>query len=235
MLLHGFGSSHRAWDAVMPALARRRRAIAYDLPGHAGSLGHRPLGNAGVAARAVLADLDRRGIGRAHLAGHSMGGAVAAVAALTAPERCASLTLLAPGGFGREVNHRLLARFAAADDAGELAVLVEQFFGWDSAVPEGLALAMMAERAAPGGREALATIAASLFDAGGQKTLPVDDLAATGVPIKVVWGTQDRVIPTRQAHKLPGRIAVHIFEGVGHMLPYEIPDDVAALILDNAR
>jgi pimeloyl-ACP methyl ester carboxylesterase len=51
----------------------------------------------------------------------------------------------------------------------------------------------------------------------------------------VIWGTQDRVLATRQAHRLPGRIAVHIFEGTGHMLPQEIPGDAAKLILENAR
>jgi pyruvate dehydrogenase E2 component (dihydrolipoamide acetyltransferase) len=55
------------------------------------------------------------------------------------------------------------------------------------------------------------------------------------MPTKVVWGAQDRVLPTRQAHRLPGHIAVHVFEGVGHMLPHEIPDAVARLIRENAR
>jgi pyruvate dehydrogenase E2 component (dihydrolipoamide acetyltransferase) len=51
--------------------------------------------------------------------------------------------------------------------------------------------------------------------------------------VKVLWGMQDRVVPTRQAHRLPGRIAVHVFEEAGHMLPLEVPDDVAALILES--
>ncbi len=41
------------------------------------------------------------------------------------------------------------------------------------------------------------------------------------MPIKVLWGTQDRVLPTRQAHKLPGVVATHIFERTGHMLHLE--------------
>jgi pyruvate dehydrogenase E2 component (dihydrolipoamide acetyltransferase) len=53
--------------------------------------------------------------------------------------------------------------------------------------------------------------------------------------VKVLWGTQDRIVPTRQAHRLPGRIAIHVFEDAGHMLPLEIPDEVAFLILENTR
>ncbi len=67
-----------------------------------------------------------------------------------------------------------------------------------------------------------------------QKTLPREELAALPLPIRVVWGTQDRVLPTRQAHKLPGMVATHIFERVGHMVHLEIPREVTRLILLNS-
>ncbi|HMB47500.1 MAG TPA: alpha/beta fold hydrolase, partial [Afifellaceae bacterium] len=138
VLLHGFGGSHKAWDAVVPGLQKQRRVIGYDLPGHAGSLDYPKVGNAAVAAKAVLADLAEAGIGRAHFAGHSMGGAAAALCGLMAPDVCASLTLFCPGGFGWEVNYRLLRRYAAAHEAADIALLLEQFYGWQSPLPEGL-------------------------------------------------------------------------------------------------
>ncbi len=235
VLLHGFGGSHRAWDDVVPMLGDQRRVMAFDLPGHAGSLEFPKTGNAATAAKAVLADLADAGIGRAHFAGHSMGGAAAALCGLMAPETCASLTLLSPGGFGWEVNHRLLRRYALATDEAEIALLLEQFFGWGNPLPDGLAAEMAAQRRVKGATQALEAIVETLLDGTSQKRLPVDDIAALPVPVKVIWGTQDRVLPTRQAHKLPGRIAVHIFEEVGHMLPHEIANDVAHLILENTR
>jgi pyruvate dehydrogenase E2 component (dihydrolipoamide acetyltransferase) len=192
-------------------------------------------GSAAGAARAVLASLAERGIGQAHWVGHSMGGAAAALAAMLEPQRAASLTLLAPGGFGREINHRLLRRYASAASEGEIQGLLEQFFGWDRAVPAGLAAALARDRAAPGAIAALERIVERFFDGDEQKTIGRGDLAPLTIPIKVLWGTQDRVLPTRQAHKLPGRIAVHIFEKTGHMLPQEIPGEVAHLILENTR
>ena len=42
--------------------------------------------------------------------------------------------------------------------------------------------------------------------------------------------TQDRVLPTRQSHKLPGEVATHVFERVGHMPHLEIPDAVCRLV-----
>jgi pyruvate dehydrogenase E2 component (dihydrolipoamide acetyltransferase) len=164
-----------------------------------------------------------------------MGGAAAALAALMRPGIAASLTLLAPGGFGREINHRLLRRFAAATEETEIAVLLEQFFGWDRKIPAGLAAELAAERARGGAQAALLEIVETFFDGNSQKLLPIDELARLRIPVKVIWGTQDRVLPTRQAHRLPGRFAVHVFENAGHMLPQEIPEDAAALILENAR
>lgn len=234
VLLHGFGASHVVWEPVIERLAGRRRTLAYDLPGHGGSLAATP-GGAGTAARAVLADLAARDIARAHLVGHSMGGAAAALAALAEPDRIASLTLLAPGGFGPEIDHRLLRRYAAATEAEELAQLLEPFFGLQRDPPQELARAMAMERREPGASAALQAIIESFFDGTAQKVIPVAKLAALAMPIKVLWGTQDRVLPTRQAHRLPGRIAVHIFEGVGHMLPLEAPDDVAYLVLQASR
>ncbi|MDH3196306.1 MAG: alpha/beta fold hydrolase [Hyphomicrobiales bacterium] len=235
VLLHGFGSDHRVWRDVRPHLESDRPVLAFDLPGHGRSLGRSEAGNAHVAAKAVLQCLAEMDIEAAHLAGHSMGGAAAALIALMAPERVRSLTLLAPGAFGPEVNHRLLRRFAAAAEEAEIALLLEQFFGWQNPLPAGLAAELAETRRVDGQLAALEGIVETLFNGDVQKILPVEKLAGGRFPVKVVWGTQDRVLPTRQAHKLPGRIAVHIFENAGHMLPYEIPGDVAHLIAENAR
>ena len=235
VLLHGFGGDHRAWRDVRPYLESERQVLAFDLPGHGQSLGRSQSGNAGVAAKAVLQNLTDMNIEAAHLTGHSMGGAAAALIALMAPERVRSLTLLAPGGFGPEVNHRLLRRFAAAAEEAEIALLLEQFFGWQNPLPAGLAAELAEMRRVDGQLAALESIVETLFDGDVQKILPVEKLGAGPFPVTVVWGTQDRVLPTRQADKLPGSIAVHIFEKAGHMLPYEIPGDVARLVVENAR
>ena len=138
-----------------------------------------------------------------------------------------------PGGFGSEINHRLLRRYAAATDADTMETLLEQFFGWEFKLPRLLARTAAESRARPGAAATLAAIADEIIDGTTQKTLPRTELAALPMPIKVVWGTQDRVLPTRQAHKLPGTVATHIFERVGHMPHLEIPQEVTRLILQN--
>src|SRR5690606_15372767 len=125
------------WGAIQERLASEAATLAYDLPGHGGSFSYEGAGPAKVAATAILADLDARGVASAHLVGHSMGGAIAALMAIFQPQRVASLTLLSPGGFGPEINQRLLKRYAAAADEAALLLCLEAMFGWFSAVPEG--------------------------------------------------------------------------------------------------
>jgi pimeloyl-ACP methyl ester carboxylesterase len=233
VFLHGFGLSHLAWREVFAELGDRRHLIAYDLPGHAGSLGVRH-GSAAIAADAVAADLERRGALRVDLVGHSMGGAVAALIALRDPQRVASLTLLSPGGFGREINHQLLRRYAAAVEEAEIAALLREFFAPNHPPPPDLAASLAKARAEPGASAALGAIVETFFEGTAQRLLPLAGLARLQIPTRVFWGTEDRVLPAHQAEPLRDRFDVTLFKGVGHMLPQEIPDAIARVVLEKA-
>ena len=239
VFLHGFGGSSAVWEKVAGAIGRDRPTIAFDLPGHAGSLDAEGVGGAGRMAKAVIADLDRRGTGPLHLVGHSMGGAVASLIALRDPSRVLSLTLLAPGGFGPEINHRLLARYAEASDAHAVRLALEEMYGWNAPIADETTAAYVALRNRPGAVERLKEIHATMTTGEGaerrQGMLPRADLEKLAMPVKVLWGTQDRVLPTRQAHRLPPMFAAHIFEDTGHMLVDEQRDAVIELVRQNIR
>lgn len=230
VLLHGFGGTHAAWEPLVADIAAGAPVLAYDLPGHGESHDYPDAGPAKLAAQAVLADLAARGIARAHVAGHSMGGAVAALMGILDAPRVASLTLLSPGGFGPEINHRLLTRYAAAQDEAALLACLEAMYGWMSPVPEAAVRQALDARAAPGRAGTLARIGQGLVRDGRQGQLPRDRLEALPMPVSVVWGELDNVLPVRQARGLPWRFGVHLFPDLGHMLPQEAPAECAAII-----
>ncbi|MCB1425379.1 MAG: alpha/beta fold hydrolase [Zhengella sp.] len=235
VLLHGFGGSHHVWEPVAAALAARRLVLTPDLPGHGLSLTYPGAGPVKVAVQAVLDHMDGQGISRFHLAGHSMGGAIAALIAMAAPDRVASLTLLAPGGFGPEINIRLLIRYAQAVSREDLLPCLEEMVGYRNPVNGG-ALDKLAElRARDGQRAMLTDIAARMTRDGIQGAIPRDALAALPMPVKVIWGTEDRVLPSSQTRDLPPLFALHLFAGTGHMLIDEQTDAVIRLISENAR
>ena len=98
VLLHGQPGSPADWPQVAERLPARLHAVAADRPGYGSS--QLPAGGFAANARAVIDDLDARGIDRAVLVGHSFGGGVAVSAASLAPERVEAVVLLASVGPG---------------------------------------------------------------------------------------------------------------------------------------
>src|SRR5262249_62303816 len=128
LLVHGYGGDRNSWLFLQEPLAARHRVYALDLPGHGTSAKDVGDGSAGRLAGAVLGVLDAIGAGRAHLVGHSLGGAVVVAAAARDPRRISSLTLIAPAGFGAEINAEYLRGFADAQTRRELKSVVSQLF-----------------------------------------------------------------------------------------------------------
>lgn len=159
-----------------------------------------------------------------------MGGAVAALAALLEPRRVASLTLLAPGGFGPEINHRLLMRYAVAHDPEVMRLCLEAMYGWNADVDEETVVRMAAERAVPRRREMLAGIGAAMVRDGRQGQIPREALAGLTMPVRILWGTIDNVLPAHQTRDLPPNFELRLLDGVGHMLPQEAPAEIIACV-----
>lgn len=221
VLLHGFGGHHRVWYDIQPALSRDARTLAYDLPGHGASLDFPGAGPATVAAKAVLADLTARGIGKAHFVGYSLGGAIAALIALRAPDAAASLTLLAPGGFGPEINAPLLRRYAAATGADELRPVMSEMAAPGFLMPTKYVASLAAVRQLPGQREKLEEIVALITRDDRQGEIPRSALAGLEMPVSLVWGTADPVLPFSQTRNLPPSFGLRALEGAGHQLLVE--------------
>lgn len=235
VLLHGFGGSHHVWMPVVDMLSQSCRVLAFDLPAHGHSFDYLGGGPVRVAVDAVLGDLTARGIDRFHLAGHSMGGAISTLMALKAPERIASLTLLAPGGFGPEINMRLLTRYAGATDADTIRACLEMMAGFGRAVSQEAVDDFLNGRQRVGQREKLLEIAAGMTRNGVQGAIPRDAMAGLPMPVKVLWGLQDAVLPASQAEGLPPFFGIHRFASAGHMLVEEETATVIRLIGESVR
>lgn len=235
VLLHGFGGGCDDWYDIQPDLARDGLVLAYDLPGHGRSLAHPAAGNAAAMAKAILADLEGRGIGKAHVAGFSMGGAVACLMGLRAPDRVASLTLLAPGGFGPEINGPLLRRFATPANADELRAAMNDMAAPGYLFETKYVAALAALRGIPGQPAMLEKIWGMIARDSRQGEIPRETLATLSMPVTVVWGTADPMLPYAQSDDLPPRFAFVSLPGVGHMLPVEARKAVTAAIRSTVR
>jgi len=125
VLIHGFGGDLNTWLFTQPALAAERPVYALDLPGHGGSSKDVGDGDLAVLTDAVLGFMAALGIERAHLVGHSLGGAVALACGLERPQAAASLTLVASTGLGAAINGAYIDGFVTAGRRKDMKPVLE--------------------------------------------------------------------------------------------------------------
>lgn len=235
VLLHGFGGHAASWAPVKKAQPDKVRTLAFDLPGHARSLHFPGFGSPRVAAMALLWELEMRGIEKAHIAGHSMGGAIALLMAMEKPEVVASLTLVAPGGFGPQMDQAALRAFAEASNPADLSNAYAAMMADGSVADPKMIEALNAVHTVPGQRQALLHVLTKISRGDGQGELPLDRLAQDRFPVTLLWGDKDRTVPFAQAANAPHWFARVNLPGKGHMLIDEAPDAVAQAILANLQ
>jgi pimeloyl-ACP methyl ester carboxylesterase len=243
VLVHGVGGWAENWRAVMgPLAATGRRVIALDLPGFGES--ERPgrvryFGPDDAFYPAfVLAAMDELGIARAHVSGNSMGGAVAFMTAVTAPERVSSLVLIAPGGLGRDIpfslractlpGFALVTRLPHRPEAAH-EVLRTCFHDPSRITPELYDEAIRyGDRSFP---EFIRALAAGVGIRGVRRSVRdawMSRASRYGSPVLIVWGREDRVLPVSHLDELRGvlpRAEVHVIDRCGHIAMAERPDE----------
>jgi pimeloyl-ACP methyl ester carboxylesterase len=245
VLVHGLGHNRGAWDAVRDELARERDVVAVDMPGFGESA---PLPDGAPAtveaiADAVAATVAELGIDTPHVAGNSLGGAVALELGRRGAVR--SVTAISPVGFW--CNPREMA-FAAASvtltrDATRMlggampllastglgrTLLVAQVFGRPWRVPPQALL-----------RDARLMAGAAGFESARDNGLlwTYTDDAPASLPITIAWGTHDWLLIPRQ-----GRRAERTVTGVrmvwlprlGHTPMWDDPALVARVLLEGS-
>jgi pimeloyl-ACP methyl ester carboxylesterase len=246
LLIHGIAGTCENWREVVGPLARRHTVIAPDFPGHgeseAGS-GDYSIGSLASGLRDLLLALGHE---RATLVGHSLGGGVAMQFAYQYPEMIERLVLLSSGGLGPEVSPVLRA---AALPGADLFISVTAGPGRrvGSVLGRGLAAiglrpnADVAEVARgyaaledADRRAAFLDTLRAVVGTGGQRVAAGDRLyLADAVPVLIVWGARDSIIPVRHgedAHRaIPGS-RLEVFEDVGHMPQLEAPGRFIAVL-----
>lgn len=239
LLIHGMAGTCESWREVIEPLARNYTVIAPDLPGHgcsAPGAGDYSIGGLAAGMRDLLVALGHE---RATLIGHSLGGGVAMQFAYQSPEMVERLVLVASGGLGREVSPVLRAAalpgadlfIAATAEAGSrVGSLVGRALGTVGLRPNadlaevarGYASLSDSER-----RTAFLATLRAVVGTHGQTVEASDRLyLAEGLPVLIVWGARDSIIPVRHgeaAHEvLPGS-RLEIFDDVGHLPQVEAP------------
>lgn len=248
LLLHGLGCDSSTWDRVAGPLAEHFTVIAPDLLGHGDS--DKPdadysLGGYANGMRDLLTVL---GIDKATIVGHSFGGGVAMQFAYQFPERTERIVLVATGGLGREVTPLIRMLTVPGSGlflsvatlrpwrglvAGSLRGLSRT--GWSATRDLGEVSRIYESFADPRSRRAVQRVTSHVLSWRGQYVTMTDrTYLARIVPVMVIWGALDHVIPATHAHHARGQAwsDIHVLPGAGHFPHRDQPEKVAALVVD---
>lgn len=229
VFLHHFGGSALSWDAVIAKLGGAFQTLAVDLPGFGDA--PRAPGPYTVAAMADHVEARLHALGGAPLilVGHSMGGKVALAVAARRPEALRALVLLAPSPptpepIAEDKRAALIAGWAEYSVASQTLAEITS-----APLTEGhrrLAIGDMM-------RASKAAWTAWLTD--GSREDISDEVAAIEVPVTILSGACDTVLPTRLIRReVAARLrdaSVLAVPGAGHLLPLEAPEIVARVIM----
>lgn len=242
VLIHGLMDSADFWHHNLDALAQRHRVWAIDLIGFGySSRVNQPVYSLQYFARAIREFMDKQAIARAHLIGHSLGGAVTLQFAHDYPTRVNKLILIAPGTF--LINSigllNLFARIPFVPRALMGWALTNERARWRAyrnalgnpthLNPYDARLRLQPMRVR-GTTDALIAMARSRW-----RNNLENELAHISAPTLIVWGDRDRAVPVAHAEKhvraLPNAKMI-ILKGAGHIPHIEFPATVNALFND---
>jgi len=239
VLIHGLGGRTYNFRYNIPVLSERLRVVALDLKGFGYS--ERPAaGDYSLAAQARLVGelMDRLGISRAAVLGHSMGGAIALRLAVTCPEKVDRLILV-----GSASPNAMVPRFAASPPLPFLlrlgtALVLHQPGLRESVLRQGfydpafLSPEMLEEfRRSACIRGSTNAIASLLSDAARDGPI---DLSRVGQPVLLLWGEGDRWTNLRLARKLADELPdarLRVIDRARHMVLEERAEEANEAIL----
>lgn len=234
VLIHGLADDHRAWRRALPDLALRHRVVLYDLRGHGQTSLGEPDGTLRQLGDDLVALMDAIGVGRADVAGFSLGGTIAMRACIDHPDRIHRLALVATSSrVGRsaaewyrqrvEMVERNDPRLRQTLDGDTADVYAES----PAELEEGLLIRRQSTADPRGYGNACQAMA-------GLNAAPLDpELHAITTPTLIVASEGDKHCPPKAAEIIASGIGgsrLQIIPDAGHAIPVEKPRELGRLI-----
>jgi pimeloyl-ACP methyl ester carboxylesterase len=220
--LHGWARRGADFAAAASTLAARGvSSVALDLPGFGATPPPSAPGGARLYAELVLPALEELADLPLVLVGHSFGGTVATVVAATHPELVHSLVLVGSPLVRRASTRRAPFSYRATRWLNKYGVVSER------------RLERARQRYGSSDYRNAQGVMRAVLVASVNESYEVElgDLIA---PVSLLWGAEDREVPTEIARQAGGLIvsehAMHVVEGVGHLLPTEAPEELVLAV-----
>lgn len=247
LLLHGLGCDHTTWGPVIDTLAKRYTVIAPDLLGHGLSDKPRADYSVGGYANGMRDLLTVLGVDKVTVIGHSFGGGVAMQFAYQFPERTERMMLVSSGGLGAEVSpgiraittpgfHQVMGflTLPGIRHAGVAGLRTLARTSWKITRDLDEVADIFDSFKDPHARAAIRHVVRAVVDWRGQIVTMADRAYLTeAMPMAVVWGRDDKVIPVRHASNaaaLAPKARVEVIANAGHFPHKDHPQRFARIV-----
>jgi pimeloyl-ACP methyl ester carboxylesterase len=243
VLVHGLGGAAVNFTELAPLLARRRRVLIPDLPGHGRSLPLERVDGLTTYAEHVAAVADFEEMFPAPVIGYSMGGVIALRLAVERPNDVPALALVAAAGIVSVTRRAEI--WLAATGAVRPAQVMTRFRGtfarrprlrwlpfgaWGAVDPPGLSPeSVLGFLEGPSQHTDVGAAGRALLTDD-----PRPDLARVRCPVFLLWGARDRLVPLEDGFEYARRLRAPIrtLPAAGHLLVGEQPQACAEILLE---
>lgn len=234
VMIHGIPTNSYLWHTVAPTLGETCRVIAIDLLGY-GQSDSGPVEDLTLPRQGehILALLDTLGIGQVHVVGHDLGGGIGQILALQHSDRVLSMVVTDGVCFSNWPLPQVVGMRRPAAPAFEASpLIVQEMLRMGVFKPESLTAELMAAFTQPvempGGAERLRNAALALEHHQTEALVP--HLPSLQLPVTILWGQHDRLLPAywgwRLRDEIPGSHFT-LIPNAGHFIMLDQPMLVA--------
>lgn len=213
VMLHGFLGDMFSWQYCIVPLARYGRIMALDLPGHGRNLASWSGHPAGWLEDA----LDALEVSRCHVVAHSFGAWIALQGALRAPDRFASLSLVACAGLDSRFNLLLLRQALAADDLDKALAYAQSLAGRSCDSVPRMARHHLEQMGSAERRSILTEMLEDMIVTAASGEARTVNWEALPMPLRFFWSRDDRIVPLPESSSFPPAPDLMLNEDGGHI------------------
>lgn len=229
LFIHGFGGDLNNWMFNQNELSENFNTYAIDLPGHGISEKNIHTATLDELANLISSFCNENNIESVNLVGHSFGAGISIKTASLNPALINSLTLISPIGLGKEIDSTYLENFINAESRRDLKKEISKLYFNSEIITRDMLNEVLKFLRIDNVQKTLSKIQNEIIINGEQKNDLIDEINSMKIPVCVIWGKEDQIIPSNHHQVLNDNIKIIIENNCGHMAHIEKP-----LVVNNA-
>lgn len=221
LFIHGFGGDLNNWMFNQDDLANNFNTFAIDLPGHGMSTKKIVDSSLDGFANLISSFCEKNNLDKVNLVGHSLGGGISIKTAFKKKELIKSLTLISPIGLGDEIDSDYIDNFISSETRKEIKKEIEKLYFNSEIITRDMLNEILKFLRIDNVKDTLKIIKNEIIENNCQKNNLIEEINSLNIPVSVIWGEDDQIIPSKQSDVLSDKINLIKQKNCGHMAHIE--------------